>query len=212
MHTARTTKGPGAPHQRCLPLLALFAVSCTTVHSLGADPQDAGQIPGPTRLDAGPPPAEDGGTRDPGAIDAGAFDAGAFDAGTDSGPRTDCEIGGCSGTVCSDEPGVVSSCEFRPEYACYSDAICERQPGGDCGWTQTPESEECFGPFLASECFVGGCNSTICSEIFSSAGPCVARPEDACFELARCEPQATGGCGWTPNPEFRACVESARNP
>lgn len=52
---------------------------------------------------------------------------------------------GCSGTVCA-EPGkdVVTTCEFRPEYACYGDAKCERQGNGACGWTQTAELAACL--------------------------------------------------------------------
>jgi hypothetical protein len=50
---------------------------------------------------------------------------------------------GCSGTVCSSEP-VITTCEFKPEYACYKTATCKRQPGGDCGWTQTPELIACL--------------------------------------------------------------------
>jgi eight-cysteine-cluster-containing protein len=52
---------------------------------------------------------------------------------------------GCSGTVCA-EPGdeVMTTCEWRPEYACYQDARCERQADGACGWTQTPELAACL--------------------------------------------------------------------
>jgi hypothetical protein len=56
-----------------------------------------------------------------------------------------CFVGGCSGQICSDQEGVISTCEFRPEYACYADATCERQVDGECGWTPTPELEACLG-------------------------------------------------------------------
>lgn len=57
----------------------------------------------------------------------------------------DCIRTGCSGTVCA-EPGndVMTTCEYRPEYACYQDAKCERQADGSCGWTQTPELAACL--------------------------------------------------------------------
>lgn len=57
----------------------------------------------------------------------------------------DCVKTGCSGTVCA-EPGneVVTTCEFKPEYACYRDATCERQADGTCGWTQTPALAACL--------------------------------------------------------------------
>jgi hypothetical protein len=52
---------------------------------------------------------------------------------------------GCSGTVCT-EPGneVVTTCEMKPEYACYQNAKCERQADGKCGWTQSPELTSCL--------------------------------------------------------------------
>ena len=55
-----------------------------------------------------------------------------------------CFVGGCSGQICSDQEGVISTCEFRPEYACYADATCERAAGGECGWTETPELDACL--------------------------------------------------------------------
>lgn len=54
-----------------------------------------------------------------------------------------CKKTGCSGTVCSTED-VVTTCEYRPEYACYRKATCERQPDGACGWAQTPELTACL--------------------------------------------------------------------
>jgi len=50
-----------------------------------------------------------------------------------------CYVGGCSSQTCSDQPGLISTCIFRPEYACYHDATCERQADGACGWTGAPE-------------------------------------------------------------------------
>lgn len=60
---------------------------------------------------------------------------------------SDCFVGGCSGQVCSDRDDIVTTCEWRPEYACYQDddAKCERQPSGQCGWTPTPELSSCLG-------------------------------------------------------------------
>jgi eight-cysteine-cluster-containing protein len=56
----------------------------------------------------------------------------------------DCVAGGCSGTVCSDQEGVMTTCEWRPEYACYKDAECTRQPDGNCGWTQDDSLTACL--------------------------------------------------------------------
>jgi uncharacterized protein DUF6748 len=53
-----------------------------------------------------------------------------------------CMITGCSSQVCSDQE-VVTTCEYRTEYACYRKAKCERQSNGECGWTQTKELMSC---------------------------------------------------------------------
>ncbi len=55
-----------------------------------------------------------------------------------------CFVGGCSSQVCSDREGVITTCEFRPEYACYQDAQCARQSNGACGWTATPALDACL--------------------------------------------------------------------
>ena len=57
--------------------------------------------------------------------------------------KNDCRKTGCSGQVCSDED-VTTTCEWRPEYACYRNARCERQSNGKCGFTQTPELAACL--------------------------------------------------------------------
>jgi uncharacterized alpha/beta hydrolase family protein len=64
------------------------------------------------------------------------------DAGIEKSHIKPCIITGCSGQVCSDEE-VVTTCEFLPEYGCYTEAVCERQASGDCGWTTTKEFESC---------------------------------------------------------------------
>lgn len=50
---------------------------------------------------------------------------------------------GCSGQICSDH-AVITTCIYRSEYECYKKAACERQPGGNCGWTKTPELTNCL--------------------------------------------------------------------
>lgn len=55
-----------------------------------------------------------------------------------------CYVGGCSSQLCSDQPDMVSTCEYRAEYACYQGATCERQPSGQCGWTQNAELKACL--------------------------------------------------------------------
>lgn len=57
---------------------------------------------------------------------------------------TPCFVTGCSGQICSDEE-VFSTCEWKQEYACYKQAVCERQaPNGECGWTETEKFSQCL--------------------------------------------------------------------
>jgi hypothetical protein len=55
-----------------------------------------------------------------------------------------CFVGGCSSQMCSDRPDVISTCEWRPQYACYRTATCERQATGQCGWTMTAALQQCL--------------------------------------------------------------------
>lgn len=114
----------------------------------------------PTALDGGDSDAgSDAGEADSGD-DAAATDAGddatAFDAGTDAGddagmdagpqdagPPLTCMRTGCSAQVCAEMP-VFTTCEFRPWYVCYADALCEEQPGRTCGWTPTDALLRCL--------------------------------------------------------------------
>lgn len=63
--------------------------------------------------------------------------------GNVNGGMDGCIIGGCSSQICSDED-VITTCEFRAEYACYQKAECKRQANGVCGWTQTPTLAACL--------------------------------------------------------------------
>ena len=57
--------------------------------------------------------------------------------------RGGCMVTGCSGQVCADGD-VVTTCEYRAEYACYEQAVCERQADGQCGWTLTAAIGRCL--------------------------------------------------------------------
>jgi eight-cysteine-cluster-containing protein len=68
-----------------------------------------------------------------------------LDASGDCSSDADCTVTGCSGQICAAEP-VVSTCEFRPEYACYADPEitgcgCN---AGRCDWARTDELAECL--------------------------------------------------------------------
>jgi Kazal-type serine protease inhibitor domain len=55
-----------------------------------------------------------------------------------------CFVGGCSGEVCSDREGVITTCQARPQDVCFARANCGRQANGSCGWEQTAELKACL--------------------------------------------------------------------
>ena len=55
-----------------------------------------------------------------------------------------CVVSGCSGQICAREP-LFSTCEWRPEYACFARATCAPQLNGACGWTMTDALRACLG-------------------------------------------------------------------
>lgn len=55
-----------------------------------------------------------------------------------------CVKTGCSGQICADQHRVTT-CIWRPEFACYHNAVCERDADGACGWKQTPTLSSCLG-------------------------------------------------------------------
>ncbi len=65
-----------------------------------------------------------------------------------SGPTVNdgCFVGGCSGQVCSDNDGVITTCQFLPQYACYRapTTTCEKQSNGHCGWTSDADLQACL--------------------------------------------------------------------
>lgn len=56
--------------------------------------------------------------------------------------QTECRRTGCSGEICSDKD-LNTTCMYRPEYACYQNAACERQTNGSCGFTQSVALTRC---------------------------------------------------------------------
>lgn len=71
-----------------------------------------------------------------------------------------CAVAGCSAQLCvsADEAStIVTTCEYRAEYACYAEASCEPQADGKCGWTQTTELQQCLAkpPALNDEAQTG---------------------------------------------------------
>lgn len=99
-------------------------------------------------------------------------------------PAPSCVKTGCSSHICA-PTHMVSTCEFREEYACYSAAVCEAQAGGRCGFTRSPALIACLaGVQGIARC--GGFAGLQCATGLT----CVDDPTDTCNP-------ATGGadCG-----------------
>jgi parallel beta-helix repeat protein len=60
----------------------------------------------------------------------------------------DCELAGCNNELCvnAGTTETFSVCHFREEYSCYdsTDAVCEVQTGGQCGWSETTALTQCI--------------------------------------------------------------------
>jgi len=56
---------------------------------------------------------------------------------------SDCFIGGCSGQICSNNPDVITTCEYRDYYACYQLTSCGCTDH-KCGWKSTSEFNSCM--------------------------------------------------------------------
>lgn len=58
-----------------------------------------------------------------------------------------CAVAGCSSQLCvsaEEAANIVTTCEYRSEYACYQEAHCGPQADGKCGWSDTPELRACL--------------------------------------------------------------------
>jgi hypothetical protein len=66
-----------------------------------------------------------------------------------------CMTAGCSGQLCVDASfnldGMITTCQWREEYACYQAARCEVQENGHCGFTWTSELENCLSKIEQSD-------------------------------------------------------------
>lgn len=61
----------------------------------------------------------------------------------------------------------------------------------------------------AAACRRTGCGGQVCAaeDVMTT---CEWRPEHDCWRAARCERQADGACGFTPDPELERCLAKAR--
>jgi hypothetical protein len=72
-------------------------------------------------------------------------------------PPDECRPTGCNGEICANQD-VASPCVALPEFACYQEVgVCEFQAWGQCGWTRTPELDECLSKF---DCRSEGCDDS----------------------------------------------------
>lgn len=58
-----------------------------------------------------------------------------------------CVRAGCSNQLCveaSEAADIMTTCEFRDEYACLEHSVCERQANGECGWSETDAYLSCM--------------------------------------------------------------------
>jgi hypothetical protein len=105
-------------------ILALLAIACQR-------PADAPSNGAPT------------GAEDPTAVVA--EEAPAEEAPPEEVAAGRCVRAGCSGQLCVREgEELMTTCEERPEYACYRAASCEPQADGTCGFTPTEELDRCL--------------------------------------------------------------------
>jgi len=130
---------------------------------------------------------------------------------------TQCYVGGCSGQVCSDQSGVVTTCEYMPWYACYRDATCEPQPDGTCGWTPTPELAQCLaqngapGHEAGENETCGGIANIQCKSGLTCVGVDESHPDASGICRKICGPIADGMCpdGFFCNVTAHAGEDSA---
>jgi len=61
-------------------------------------------------------------------------------------------------------------------------------------------------------CMVGGCSAQLCGEaedMRDMVTTCEYSAQYACYQVATCEKQASGKCGWTETPELAQCISDA---
>lgn len=128
---------------------------------------------------------------------------------------TDCRRTGCSGEICSNQD-VASTCEYRPEFACFQKAACERQASGECGFTPSAELKACLESPASAKVFCGGIAAFACP----GAGNCVDDPSDNCDPAnggadcgGVCACEVVGSCKrgtqWDASPSVCGCTAGA---
>jgi hypothetical protein len=125
---------PSEPLARPAPAVAaalgaalLLLGACRRAPAGGAPPPEPAALgAGADRGVTSPPPSSGGGEQ----------------KGAD-GAAGGCRRTGCSGEICAAQERMTA-CDWRPEYACYGDARCERLPDGQCGWVSDDSLSSCL--------------------------------------------------------------------
>lgn len=128
--------------------LVVFVALASCLAGCPEDPPEAG--PRHDGGSAGTTAGSGGGGGGGSGISGGGNGGGGAGSKADAGLAADggnaaCVHGGCSNQLCVQAgEDAVSTCEFRPEYACYAQALCERQASGKCGFTPTDALASCL--------------------------------------------------------------------
>ncbi len=121
-----------------------------------------------------------------------------------------CIRGGCSGQLCVAQvplqEQLATTCEMKPEYACYQKATCEIQPDGTCGFTQTEELRTCLAATVSTVGLCSSCQETVSPEyqVHCQSGlVCNPVNPDLTGGPGRCVPSGktvSEACPATPTP------------
>lgn len=139
-----------------------------------------------------------------------------------SGQAGVCEIKVCEDALPCDPnqscpaPACYGTCRYDAPKTCTPEA--DTCPAG----THCEAVSSCGGPGFGIPCMVdyqcvpdeptSACIRTGCSRQLCAPEPMASTCEWAewyiCYDLAKCEADAAGVCGWQPNPEFDACMQA----
>jgi len=109
---------------------------------------------------------------------------------------TGCIVTGCSNELCVDEKygHVDSTCQWKEEYSCLPNAICERQSDNSCGWTYTEKYNECRGVNLPTAPVTPTPTPTQTPKIIAVCGNTICETGEADTTSGGCDPSASSLC------------------
>lgn len=125
-------------------------------------------------------------------------------------PAETCVETGCSGQLCVPESQapLVTTCEWRPEYACLDLTSCgPNGAGGACAWEQTPEYQACLDD---ARCTVPGYPRATAAEIEADMAAWDGRAVMVCGSLDLAGPYCTRIACSLENPCCNRCGATFR--